>query len=219
MRGSIHGEECVVIERRDAGVRDDHPRLRPAGLEADHPELVTARQPRLADTIHGAMPRLAVADHERDVELRGGLLEGDAVRPVRRQGVLLIVAGVIAELAAGRRELPAVSAHDVPVQLVDLPVLAAEERVVEHAEAELQEVGIPGERCPALIGRVDRDHPGGLREDPRQVLRELGLERLVRERPAQLHRPVVDVVLGPEAEARLEEGKPRVAIVCAASFS
>src|SRR5262249_31353141 len=103
---------------------------------------------RGADAVHRLVPRLAVADHEGDVEVGRGLLEGDAMRALGSQRLPLVSRRVVAELAAGRRALPPVAPHDVPVWLVLPLMLLTQKRVVEDAERDLQQLAIPRERCP-----------------------------------------------------------------------
>ena len=50
-------------------------------------------------------------------------------------------------------------------------------------------------------------------EDPAQVPRKVGLERLVRESLAQPHRAIVNVILSPQAKSRLDKGQAGISIV------
>src|SRR5258708_10364797 len=102
------GDEGVVVDGRDPAISHLQERLSGTGAELRHAETVAAAQPRGADPLQFLIVGLVVRDAEGQVEVAGGRLEGNAVRSLGRERVLLVVLGVVAELAARRRAAPAV---------------------------------------------------------------------------------------------------------------
>ena len=65
----------------------------------------------------------------------------------------------------------------------------------------------------AFVRRIDGNQPRRLLENLRQLPEKLALKLLVRKRLAELHRPVIYMILRPQPEARLQEGQAGIVIV------
>src|SRR6185436_4807442 len=131
---AVHRDERIVIERRHSLIGDRHLRAARARPELRDPEPIAAREAGLADPVDLAILRLVAADHERDMKLLRRLLEGNAVGTAGRERFLLVVIGVVAELAAGRSAQITVAAEERPVRFILLRMLLAQEGVVEGPE-------------------------------------------------------------------------------------
>src|SRR6185369_13800797 len=87
-----------------------------------------------------------------------------------------------------------------------------QEGVVEVPEGEIDQLAARSQGR-VVAGGVHGNHPRRQLERGREMAQELLLELEVGKRLPELHRAVVDVVLGPEAESGLQERQPRIPVV------
>ena len=158
------------------------------------------------------MARLTIADHERDVKVVGCPLERDAVGAGRGQSLLLIVLGVVTELAS--RSVSFQRSRPITFQFGSFSCLCCWHRKESSKTPKgiLSNSGLPANGAgSASAASTEISH--GVLEHLGQMLGELRLKAMVRDRLPQRHGAVVDMIFGPEPEAGLEEGQAGVSII------